>query len=153
MTRLALIRLDTKAVVEIIPQGLGRVALPGCGHVSPPVAGWTGGGHLTYSAVRFNAKTGERVAGKAAKGVRVVVKAVAAEGPARFGIVEVTDAVLPDGTVRDGPPSYAFDEGTGRVVETIPVTERAPAPPDMTAEEKLALFGLTRAELRALVAE
>lgn len=129
MIRLALIRIsDASVVAAPIAEG-SRVDLPGVGSVSPAVAGWQGGGVITYSTPEGGSE-------------------IAEEGPAQFALLPVTDFAVPDGKQISGPASYVVDGET--VVETAPV-EDIPAPVALTPAEKLAAAGLTVADLKALL--
>src|SRR5262245_43561316 len=100
MPRLALIDLADKSVVRELPPG-GWVVLPSGASLSPAVAGWQGGGDVTYQKT----PDGER----------------AVEGPPRFAIVAIDAFVVPEGKRAAGPSQLKLDDKTGKAVETIAV--------------------------------
>lgn len=103
---IALIRLNPREIVKVfasVPKYLVHPDNPRGRLVQPVVAGWKGGGELSYDA------GGE-----------------ATEGAARFEIVEVVRAVVPAGQRAKGRPSYGFGRN-GDVAETV-VLEAIPAP-------------------------
>lgn len=79
MPIIALIRtVDPRQIITVHQSLPASLAIPGVGSVSPPMIGWRGGGEITY---QDDGQGGQ----------------VAVEGPARFGIVEVTPGNLPSG--------------------------------------------------------
>lgn len=152
--RLALIDLATKAVLKVFPARLGRLDLPdGAGQVSPPAAGWTGGGVLTYRKALLNAKTGAEITRKPRNGQEVKIRDRAETGPDRYGIVAVTPGSIPTGHQRtSADPAFAYDADSATVVETLE-TEPIPAPPaPPTPTQKVErAVGVSLAELKALL--
>lgn len=122
MTRLALVGLPDHEVIKVFPATAKFVDLPGCGRVSPPKAGWQGGGTLAYEPRNFDADTGDEVVGEPTPKQKVRVREIAVEGDAMFAIVAVTDGAISDDHVQSGGAVFAWDEGTGAVVETLPET-------------------------------
>jgi hypothetical protein len=114
---------DNAVITAPIADG-ARVDLPGIGCMSPAVAGWQGGGVLSYE--------GE----------------AAVEGAAQFALLPVEDFVVPDGKQISGAASYGRDGDA--VTETFPV-EDIPAPVELTPEQKLGASGLTVADLKTLL--
>lgn len=79
MPIIALIRVAAPREIMHVYQSIpGAVGIPGVGSVSPPTIGWRGGGEITY---QDDGQGGQ----------------VAVEGPAKFGIVEVTPGTVPSG--------------------------------------------------------
>lgn len=122
MTRLALIRIEDSAVLSTAHiEGRGHVDLPGAGRVSPPQAGWEGGGEL-----------------------------VTTEGPPRFRLLPIVQADdPPEGKQRVGAPVYTIEDG--QVIESYDLEDIPEPPPEPTRAEKFealaALAGLTPEDL------
>ena len=127
MTRLALISLETNEVLEVLPPDAQRLKLPSGSWVSPPIAGWKGGGKL-----------------------------ITTEGPPRFALVKVRAAPKPKkGKRHVGAARYAYDGK--QVVEEIDVEDEPPPAPEPSREEKfnrmLRVHGLTADDVRSILAE
>lgn len=149
MTKLALIKRTDGSVVEVFDAARKFIDLPDkAGRVSPPVAGWWGGGVLTYTAVEYNAKTGDPLTEEqraarsiavvliddvehdeetggplteqqlADRSIPVVVKDVAEAGPERFAIVPVINLTIPEGQIVDGDLTYTYKAKDETVLET-----------------------------------
>jgi hypothetical protein len=123
MTRLALVKIETGEVLSTHEEGRGSVKLPGVGEVSPPVAGWEGGGEL-----------------------------ITTEGPPRFRLLELVPVDQPPKGQQEvaGSRRLVLD---GDVVREIADYEDIPEPPpEPTREEKigrlLADYGLTLDDLK-----
>ncbi len=116
---IALIRLDPPEIIRVYPATPARIELPDAGQVSPPVIGWEGGGALAYEP--------EIVDGKATG------KTLAVEGPARFRLVAVQRAAVPEGKVTVGAPAYRIEDEA--VVEAYALAD-AP-PPRWTVPTKI----------------
>jgi hypothetical protein len=120
MTRLALVELATGTVVTVFPASRGRVAYPG-GEVSPPVAGWRGGGALTYVPTLCDAGTRLPIEGEPENGQATIIRDIAETGPARYVIAPVKDGKVAAGRIATGAaPSFGYDAGAELVTETIP---------------------------------
>lgn len=126
---IALIRLEDKSVVQVWLTVPKEIVLPdGAGQISPIKVGWEGGGVLTYD------KNG-----------------IASTGPARFAVVEIEGmAETPEGKkVIDR--SYAFDEQSGKVIET-PILADIPPVVEPTDTERLeGVTGLTVDQIKAVL--
>jgi hypothetical protein len=124
MARLALVRISDNVVVSPPVSEGGWVTLPGVGQMSPAVAGWEGGGEISYST---DPETGAQIA---------------TEGAAQFLLAPVVDFVEPAGKRAVGNATYTYSGG--EVIEAYEV-EDIPAPPPATVanltidELKLAL--------------
>lgn len=120
MTRLALVALSDHEVLKVFPAPARFVDLPGGGRVSPPKAGWQGGGVLTYELRKFDTGTGEEIAGTPKAGQSWRKRMIAVEGDARFAIMAVTDGEIAADHRQTGAPAFAWDAESGTVVETLP---------------------------------
>ncbi len=125
MTRLALVRISDGAVVAAPIAPGDVVVLPGVGQVSPAMAGWQGGGVISYG------------------------EAGAIEGPAQYRLVAVRDFAVPDGKQISGAAAYSYD-GTS-VSEAFPTEDIPPPPAPPTPAERLAAAGLTVDDLNQLL--
>lgn len=120
MTKLALIRIETGEVLSLHDEGAGGVDLPdGAGRVSPPVAGWEGGGEIITTV-----------------------------GPARFKMIEITPAEIPEGKRAAGQATYEIDGDLVR--EVVELEDIPPPPPPPTEGERvdavLSFLGFASAE-------
>lgn len=70
---------------------------------------------------------------------------------AAYGLKIAEPFVVPDGKRRLAVPRYAEENGV--VLEVYEVEDRPPPPPEPTPADKLAALGLTKDELRALLAD
>jgi len=133
VSKIALIRLDNDEIVQVFDGIPASVQLPGVGSVSPVAVGWKGGGELTYVKTEDGKERAE-------------------EGPARFSLVEVVEALpVPEGK---RVASYSHRIVNGEVVETVTTEDIPPAPPEPTALEKLAIAtGLSVAEIKSALAK
>ena len=132
MTRLALIRISDGTIVTPRIEPGSAVVLPGVGQVSPAVAGWEGGGTISYDyAANEDSQSG--------------VMELAIEGPAQYRLVPLVDLDTPEGKQRVGSPAYSYD---GSAVTESYEVEDIPA---LTPAEKLAAAGLTVDDLKALL--
>lgn len=157
MTRLALVDLATNAVIDVVPAGQRYIELPdGAGRVSPLVAGWTGGGVLTYRSTKCDARTGEPIVGRVPRSTVVRMRDIARTGPARYGLVAVDDAEIPAGKRKKGDSAYTWDKSRSVVVETVQLEDiPEPKPDTRTAAERLAALlsaeGLTIEDLKEAI--
>lgn len=127
MTRLSLVELAGGTVLDVFPATRGSVKLPDGSRVSPPVAGWRGGGELTYAP---DPETGRQVA---------------SAGPARYVIAPVKDAKIPASKRPTGPATFTYDEATETTVEAYP-TQTIPI-----GETRAALVARVKGEAAARI--
>jgi hypothetical protein len=132
MTRLALVDLADNSVIREVATA-GWVELPNGSRVAPAVAGWRGGGAITY------VKAGD--------------SEQAVEGPPRFALVEIDGFAVPEGKRTVGATIFTLDAKTGKVVESAAVEDAIEE--KLTADRKVAAmltgYDLTLDELKAVL--
>lgn len=120
--KLALVRITTGEVIKVMDSERPSLELPdSAGMVSPLVAGWEGGGELIKGKENWST------------------------GQARFRLIEVEEAVIPDGFEKT---ASTMELRGGKVVEVPQTRPIVKAPTLPIADRLLNSTGITLEELR-----